>query len=397
MVVSLGARAHAIIDGAARAMMNDELARLLAAGDVDALRSALKQQQAREQDAVPANDGPELPQPPRATIQTEAAIVPELIALRKRHAVHFRLLLPADADDLAVGAREYHLVDSRVMGKICWPAAEALAAHVLTTASRWQLPAPAVFLELAAGCALPSLVAAKMRVFSRVVTTDVTAERVAIAAHNAELNGVALEARELEFADCEKLVQLALRSSSHAEGGARSFVVCAADVHYNPTSLEDFFAAGAALVQRATARDDLSDPLECRLVLARSSTFAHNDEHMWAAARANRFDAVSTTEYGAAGVLHSASATLFEPNNDESVHIFTFAPQDAPEAAAPEAAPARAQEAQGAEAPSSAPDPEAASAVSRFPGVDEAATLMAGASLEQQLHPHQSSSTLPYA
>jgi predicted nicotinamide N-methyase len=251
---------------------------------------------------------------------------PELASSREQFAVRFRLSARGDDGETIVASRQLELVNERVMGKICWPAAEALAARLLAARdelARRDLPSaePRVFVELGAGCALPSLAAAASTTFCRVVATDMTAERVAIAARNAKLNRLdQIVAAQLDFDEWRKLDDLV----GPAEGGC---VVGAAEVHYNPEALEQLITSVGLLLraraeraeQHARARPD------DELLLARSCVFAHNDELMHSlACTAGLAPRGEPTHARTGGLLHAASPTLFDPNPNDAVDIFQF-------------------------------------------------------------------------
>lgn len=294
-------------------MEGDDLAALLALG-VDGLRLALH---AREE---AASSRAELGEPPRQPPSAEAELSPppELAALRQQYAVRFRLDALRPKDGSAAKSHHLELVNERVIGKICWPAAEALASYLL--ASDGRSDSQRVLLELGAGCALPSLAAALTGAFGRVVATDMTPERVAIATRNAELNGLSIETAEVLFADYSAID--AIVGSAHA-----GCTLCAADVHYNPEALVELVESCAALMRaRADRAAHVGPPPPFdELLLARSAMFAHNDELMLTTAAAQGLVLASTVALRTGGVLHAASPTLFEPNPNDSTDIFRFA------------------------------------------------------------------------
>lgn len=272
----------------------DELSALLALG-VDDLRLALHARGG----AHDANVGSERSAPPAA------AEPPELAALRQQYAVRFRL-----------DGRDFQLVNERVIGKVCWPAAEALASRLLARdhgPGGWR-----VLLELGAGCALPSLAAATTGVFSRVIATEMTPERVAIAARNAELNGLKIETAELLFSDAHAMGAL-------VGGAPAGCTVCAADVHYNPEALAELVASAASLMRgRAAAAAGAHPPAVDELLLARSSVFAHNDALMLGCAAEGGLRLAGAVALRSGGVLHAASPTLYDPNPNDAADVFRF-------------------------------------------------------------------------
>jgi hypothetical protein len=104
------------------------------------------------------------------------------------------------ADSLAIELLHY-----RVMGKVVWPAAQALAEDLIEfwRAEPAMPEAAATFVEVAAGAGLPALVAASAgSTFGRVVATDLTEEGVQLLAANDERNGSRLAAPPREGASC---------------------------------------------------------------------------------------------------------------------------------------------------------------------------------------------------
>lgn len=292
-------------------------AELLTCSDVDAMRRALQEMQGKPHASSAA---------PAPTSNSAGAALTELAGLRDQFAVRFRLIARGDDGETVVASRQLELVNERVMGKICWPASEALASRLLAAreeTARRDLPdaAPRVFVELGAGCALPSLAAAASASFCRVVATDMTVERVAIAARNAELNHLdQLVAAELDFDEWRKLDELV----GPAEGGC---VVGAADVHYNPAALEQLItSAGLLLRARAKRAEQLSRARpDDELLLARSCVFAHNDELMYSLARtAGLVPQGEPVHARTGGLLHAASPTLFDTNPNDGVDMFRF-------------------------------------------------------------------------
>ncbi|KAG8464829.1 hypothetical protein KFE25_010197 [Diacronema lutheri] len=325
----------------------DDLARLLASMDVDGLRLALHARHGAAEGAAVAECA--LGAAPGAVVAERApapdAPPPELSALRRRFPIRFRLSARGGGDGSVRVCRDFMLVNERVIGKVCWPAAEALAAHLLAIRLAENAPSAArpVLLELGAGCALPSLAAASTGAFARVIATEMTEERVAIAAHNAELNGLELESSELLFADAERMRALVGSAPS-------SIVLCAADVHYNPEALVELIASAAALMRD---RQDAADapPRADKLLLARSAVFTHNDELMLRTAAEHGLALVGAESARCGGVLHAASPTLFEPNPNDSADLFRFiAHRVAPARAAPLASDAAREPAPHADA-----------------------------------------------
>jgi predicted RNA methylase len=177
-----------------------------------------------------------------------------------------------------------------------------------------------VLLELGAGCALPSLAAAASGAFSRVLATDMSADRVAIALRNAELNGLGnVEAYQLDFCELERMDELV----GSAPGGC---VICAAEVHYDADAMRELISSAASLMRRRSERETHGSPRgEDELILARGAVFAHNDELMASIAREQGLRQVESRSLRAGGLLHAASPTLFEPNPNDYTDLFRFA------------------------------------------------------------------------
>jgi hypothetical protein len=315
--------------------MSDNLSTLLASMDVDALRRALRQ----AQQAATSHSKADTPIAPPARAPTV-----ELSTLRSQYRVRFKLLARSEGGRV-VASRELELVNERVMGKICWPAAEALASFLLarhcaepskldTALTKGAAAARSgrAFVELGAGCALPSLVAASTGAYSTVVATDMTADRVAIAARNAELNGLTLGAAPLDFDEATSLAEVV----GAAEEGC---VIAAAEVHYNPEALAQLIAAVGTYMRervdrrpaRTLGRPPPEDLPADELILARSAVFAHNDELMRSlAASAGLQPSGPPIHIRAGGLLHAASPTLYEPNPNDAVDLFRFHLAQAP-------------------------------------------------------------------
>ena len=140
----------------------------LASGDVDAVRRLLSGGKAAELVVAP--------------------VCSSNLLFQGRHWLH----LP-----LADGLVTIQLLQYRVMGKVVWPAAQALAEDLIEfwRAEPAAPEAAATFVEVAAGAGLPSLVAARAgSTFGRVVATDFTEEGVQLLAANDERNGSRLAA-----------------------------------------------------------------------------------------------------------------------------------------------------------------------------------------------------------
>ncbi len=104
---------------------------------------------------------------------------------------------PPDLDALLDRAaeRDPQAVDEIPYYAILWPAARGLAEHLWR--HRAELSSGARVVELGCGLGLPSILAAKLG--SRVTATDFHPETGEWLKHNAALNGVALEYRQLDW------------------------------------------------------------------------------------------------------------------------------------------------------------------------------------------------------
>ena len=235
------------------------------------------------------------------------------------------------ADGLVIQLLHY-----RVMGKVVWPAAQALAEDLIEF---WRAVEPAMpkaeatFIEVAAGAGLPSLVAAAAgSSFGRVVATDFTEEGVQLLAANNERNGSRLAATaRLDLMDegaAEVLVQLAPPIKG-------AYVVLGAcDLAYNDAAVGGLFAAAATWLRRAP---DVGPGPRLRVLFARSSNFEHTDADTRAAAAAYGFAlARCATRRGVPGVLDSSSGNTFVGCEDTEADVMTFVPQGEESAAARE-------------------------------------------------------------
>ena len=267
----------------------------LAAGDVDAVRKLLS--------------GGKTAEPPPAPPRVAPTICDG------RHWLRLRL-----TDGPTVELLQY-----RVMGKVVWPAAHALAELLLEA---WRAPRGEVvtLVEVAAGAGLPSLVAASeacAACISRVVATDFTEEGVQLLTANDERNGahVAAVAR-LDLTSqgaADELVALAPPAT------AGRLVVCACDVAYNDDAVDGLFAVAAAW-WRTTTR--ASEEGSLTLLFARSSNFEHTDNATLAAAARHGFVLVArSTRRDAAGVLDSSSSVAFVGCQDDASDVMTFEPR----------------------------------------------------------------------
>ena len=275
----------------------------LASGDVDAVRRLLSGGKAAELHVAPSN-----------------------LLFQGRHWLH----LP-----LADGLVTIQLLQYRVMGKVVWPAAQALAEDLIEfwRAEPAAPEAAATFVEVAAGAGLPSLVAARAgSTFGRVVATDFTEEGVQLLAANDERNGSRLAATArldlTEEGAAEVLAQLA----PPVAGGC--VVLGACDLAYSDAAVGGLFAAAAAWLRSAA---DVGARPRLRVLFARSSNFEHTDTATRAAAAAHGFAlARRATRRGVPGVLDSSSGTTFVGCQDAEADVMTFVPRGEEGAAASE-------------------------------------------------------------
>ena len=226
------------------------------------------------------------------------------------------------ADSLAIELLHY-----RVMGKVVWPAAQALAEDLIEfwRAEPAMPEAAATFVEVAAGAGLPALVAASAgSTFGRVVATDLTEEGMQLLAANDERNGSRLAATArldlTEEGAAEVLAQLA----PPVAGGC--VVLGACDLAYNDAAVGGLFAAAAAWLRGAPDVGAGPRP-RLRVLFARSSNFEHTDPNTRAAAAAHGFAlARCATRRGVPGVLDSSAGSTFVGCQDAEADLWTFVP-----------------------------------------------------------------------
>lgn len=267
----------------------------LAAGDVDAVRKLLS--------------GGKTAEPPPASPRAAPTICDG------RHWLQLRL---------ADGGPMVELLQYRVMGKVVWPAAHALAELLLEA---WRAPRgeDVTLVEVAAGAGLPSLVAASeacAACFARVVATDFTEEGVQLLRANHERNGARVAAvARLDLTAEGAADELATLAPPSATG---RLVVCACDLAYNDDAVEGLFAVAAAWWRAAAS----AASSELTLLFARSSNFEHTDEATLAAAARHGFGlAARATRRNAAGVQDSSSSVTFVGCQDDASDVMTFEPR----------------------------------------------------------------------
>ena len=267
----------------------------LAAGDVDALRKLLSGGKTAEPPPAPARAAPTI--------------------FDGRHWLRLRL-----TDGPTVELLQY-----RVMGKVVWPAAHALAELLLEA---WRAPRDEVvtLVEVAAGAGLPSLVAASeacSACFARVVATDFTEEGVQLLRANDERNGAHVAAiARLDLTAQGAADELTALAPPATTG---RLVVCACDLAYNDDAVDGLFAVAAAWWRATTLT---SEGGSLTLFFARSSNFEHTDGATLATAMRHGFVLVArTTRRDAAGVLDSSSSVAFVGCNDHQSDVMEFEPR----------------------------------------------------------------------
>ena len=272
-------------------MSADALRTLLASGDVDALRLLLKQG-----DAAPA------PTPARAPAAPNLFSDRPLLRLSIEHVT-------------------MHLRSVRTMGKLVWPAGHAVALLIARRTARSSPPLPLALIEIGAGAAVPSLVAAATGAFSQgVVATDFTEPNVELVRHHAELNGLALRAERLDVGEGGALVELVERSLGVAASeGALLLLAC--DMSYDAVAVSHLFASAGALLARGGPH--------VLLLFARSHNFAHLDAHQASVAEAAGFALVGSPEVHATGVLDAIAEAHLTPCAEDRVSLFLWAARGA--------------------------------------------------------------------
>ena len=229
------------------------------------------------------------------------------------------------------GGLAVELLQYRVMGKVVWPAAHALAELLLESASE-KAPEErcAAFVEVAAGAGLPSLVAASSTcggAFGRVVATDFTEEQVQLLDANDERNGRRIAATAtLDLTSEDAPAELARLTPD-----AGAVVLAACDLAYNDAAVVCLFAVAAAWWRDrgggGGAAGEATAPCRLSVLFSRSSNFEHTDEATLAAAAAHGFAlARRETRRGVPGVLDSSSAVTFVGCQDDVAEILTFVP-----------------------------------------------------------------------
>ena len=271
-----------------------DLQSLLAVGDVDAVRRLLKQGEAQQ----PTTPDPEPPPKPAIEPTTTAA----------------QLFADRPIVQLSVEQITLQLKSVRTMGKLLWPAGESVA-RIFTRLA--PASPPALLIELGAGSAVPSLVAAACGIFARgVVATDCFEEYLQLCRHNDSLNGSRLSAVErldvTEAGALSAVVQQLLPGRP-----ASPVLVLASEMGYDPDAIRGVFAASGELL-----RAGVHEPL---VLFARSSNFEHMDEHQAKVADDAGFGLVATREMRAMGALDAIAVTYITPCVEDTATLFFWA------------------------------------------------------------------------
>ena len=270
--------------------MSADLQSILAAGDVDSLRRLLKHGNSDTDQSAPAK-----------------AVTPAIKATAASTALFaHRPILQMPIEHMTLRLRSV-----RTMGKLLWPAGDAVARLLLRLPPP---PQPTAMLEIGAGAAVPSLVAAAHGTFTRgVVATDAFEEVVQLVCHHDELNGARLTAAErLDVAERGALHSIVeARFGLHAD--APSILLVACEMSYDPEAITNLFAAAAELLRH--------DPV---LLFSRSQVFEHLDEHQAAVARAHGFALAASVEKRAAGALDAVAEAHLTPCVADGVRLFIW-------------------------------------------------------------------------
>lgn len=290
--------------------MDPELASLVQMGqqDISALRMALQSRLKEESEIERAGVQPTRQQP-----KVAKAVDKEVKANSAgTHVIDYMVL-----------GRTFKLASSRVMGKVMWPGAAAVARYLLSDsyqALQHEHSNTRTFVELGAGCALPSLVAASSDLgFSRVVATDFSDEVCSVITTNAELNQLSSNGSTpfqvclLDFADATKLTELCLSVRSPHEI-AMHIVISASDISYDDAYLQSIFASSTTCAQQA-CRQNTDSTID--VIIGRSAVhYESMDDQLVSLASQHDFHLARplVVDDNAAGIFHSTSASHFEPN-----------------------------------------------------------------------------------
>ena len=299
-----------------------EIQKLLASGDVDALRRLLKRE---------SNEEPE-----SLLLQSVDLLLQPSTLFASRPSVR-----------LSFGTFEVEICNHRSMGKLLWPAGQAIAEMLAGVAPAAAASSLAV-LEIGAGAGVPALIAAQ--VGARVaIATDFTEESVELLRYNDGLNGQRLTGcARLDVGEPSCMLEC-LRQHGLAEADPVLIVAC--ECSYDPTTVTKLFVSAGQLLLRPGAASPLicsesgfrkrfcvsesgfvsASPLIC---FARADVFAHLDEHTFAAAHASGFTLCRRERRRAAGVL-DATLSYLTPCAEDAVDCFFFVREADADAALP--------------------------------------------------------------
>ena len=298
-----------------------EFQKLLASGDVDALRRLLKRESNKEAESL---------------LQSADLLLQPSTLFASRPSVR-----------LSFGTFEVEICNHRSMGKLLWPAGQAIA-EMLAGVTPAAAASSLAVLEIGAGAGVPALIAAQ--VGARVaIATDFTEESVELLRYNDRLNGQKLTGcARLDVGEPSCMLEC-LRQHGLAEADPVLIVAC--ECSYDPTTVTKLFVSAGQLLLRPGAVSPLicsesgfrkrfcvsesgfvsSSPLIC---FARADVFAHLDEHTFAAAHASGFTLCRRERRRAAGVL-DATLSYLTPCAEDAVDCFFFVREADADAALP--------------------------------------------------------------
>ena len=274
-----------------------EFQKLLASGDVDALRRLLKRESNKEAESL---------------LQSADLLLQPSTLFASRPSVR-----------LSFGTFEVEICNHRSMGKLLWPAGQAIA-EMLAGVTPAAAASSLAVLEIGAGAGVPALIAAQ--VGARVaIATDFTEESVELLRYNDRLNGQKLTGcARLDVGEPSCMLEC-LRQHGLAEADPVLIVAC--ECSYDPTTVTKLFVSAGQLLLRPGA----TSPLIC---FARADVFAHLDEHTFAAAHASGFTLCRRERRRAAGVL-DATLSYLTPCAEDAVDCFFFVREADADAALP--------------------------------------------------------------
>lgn len=286
----------------------------LLSGDVDSLRRFLKHSDPQQDShSDPQREGSPCSLAPVAAHRLQHSL-PTCVNMYSdlKH-----ILVPLSPDRPSI-----KLVNTRVMGKIVWPAGHALALHLSCSFSDspYLNSSRAIFLEVGAGSGLPSMVAAIAcsHTFPLVLATDFVEQGVQLLQANAERNHCRVECALLDVSQRMALSHLLDTELSRTErvGPAvpNRVCVCACDLCYDEAAIDGLFAAAAQAAEKYSVE----------IWFARSSNFEHMDSYTRSVADRHGFSMKSSCRLRASGILDSLSATYLSPCSDDQTDLFIF-------------------------------------------------------------------------